>query len=599
MRLTAFLAAAAIAFALLASHTHANEAAAVDELKAAARTEAELTTAVDAGIAALLERDGVTRAPQASDEEFVRRLYLDVTGMPPTADEALGFLADDSPAKRGRLIDALIADRRFAEHLADQWITVLMGRARSLDNADLILGTWLAAQIHEGRGFDAIMHDIITAEGRMTESPASAYYSGKRSLLTADVAGEAARHFTGVQIQCAECHDHPYEEAWSEATFNGVASFFAGLRVRRPGDIRPRQGNVSTRGLRRIDPAVVQRRMAAAQGDEQRLRIYAGQRYRAPKFLDGDEVKEGSSEAWRGKWADWVVAPENGQTRRYLANRLWSFLFGTGFVEPVDDFNSMNLPSHPELLDTLAEDMQHSGWDVRRFYRAVLKSRTWQSASSGASGDHGTVETWHFAQYAVRQLTPEQLFGALIVLQSQSAAGERRIRNSANPYTRQRTQGQAYEKRKEEGNLPENRRVFTYDFESIDALEEMVGSISTEWYLRRTSSRAYARISSDDESTEADTITLTIDQALLLMNGNATSQLAAFGRGSVLELVSSGSEEIDSRLERLFLGALARRPTEAERERFKAFIAEAENKRQAWEDALMALMLSAEFLTNH
>src|SRR5690606_22064514 len=140
MRLCAVFAAAAVAFALLAGHSFADAPLAVD-VAAEPPTEAELTAAVDAGIEALLARDGVSRAPVVGDAEFVRRLYLDVTGMPPTAEEALAFLISEAPDKRERLIDSLVADRRFAEHLADQWLTVLMGRARSLDNADLILGT--------------------------------------------------------------------------------------------------------------------------------------------------------------------------------------------------------------------------------------------------------------------------------------------------------------------------------------------------------------------------------------------------------------------------------------------------------------------------
>jgi hypothetical protein len=595
MRLTFLFAMAAMLCAFAAGISLADEPLEPEP----ALSEAELSAAIDHAIDALHKRDGVKRAPPVSDHEFVRRVYLDVTGMPPTAEEAQSFLKDKSKHKREALIDALVDDRRFAEHLADQWLTVLTGRGRSIENADLVLGAWMAQQIHEGAGFDRIIHEILSAQGRMSENPAAAYYAGRREIRAADLAGEASRHFMGVQIQCAECHDHPYEADWKESDFNGVASFFAPLQVRRPGDIRPRQGEVVDRPMPRIDPQIMARRMERAQTDEQRLRIYQVQRYRAPRFLGGEAASGTASSEWRAQWAQWVVSDQNDQTRRYLANRLWSFLFGLGFVDPADDFNSLNEPSHPELLELLAADLLENQWDVRRFYRAVLKSRTWQSASSGATRESGPVENWYFAQYPVRQLSPEQLFGALLVIQSQSDGGQRRINALPNPFQRMATAGAAYERRREAGNLPPNQRVFTYDFEAIQALSETIGSMSPEWFARRTSARNYARVSTDDEETEVDGFSVTIDQALLLLNGTETARIATAGRGTVLEHLLSGEDSVNARIERMFLLVLSRPPSNQELRRYRRFLRQQESSREAWEDAVYSLLLSVEFLTNH
>ncbi|MBX3460080.1 MAG: DUF1553 domain-containing protein [Planctomycetes bacterium] len=605
MRLTALFGLAAAVCALLAFQSFAaadDPAPDHPDRKTEAKpdpvaSEANLTAAIDAEIAKLLARDGITRAPVVGDEEFVRRLYLDVTGMPPTLDETLAFLGSDDPAKRGKLIDALVADQRFADHVTDQWLNVLAGRGRAADNADMLLGAWMSSRIHEGRGFDAIIYDILTAEGKMSENPAASYFGARRELRTPDVAGEAARHFTGVQIQCAQCHDHPYEEAWKETDFNGVASFFSTLRLRRQGDMRPRQAIIGDQKVRIMEPAQMQRRLAGITDNQQRVREYEGMRYRAPKYLLGERVRA-DSDLWRKAWAKWVIAKDNTQTQRYLANRHWSFLFGMGLLNPVDDFNSINEASHPELLDLLANDLRDNGYDLRRFYRAVLKSRTWQSASSGAQREQGNIENWHFARYPVRQLSPEQFFGALMVLGGHAQRQQSRIRARANPYEREKAEAARYLKQKEEGKLPENRRVIDYDLEALDKMAAIIDSMSPGWYLRRQASRNYASISSDDEMTEADSFTLTIDQALLLMNGNATFELSQWGKGTLLEFIAQAGNSA-ARVERMFLLALSRKPTEEESKRFQAFVLQSRNEQQAWEDALYALLLTSEFGTNH
>ncbi|MCC7509456.1 MAG: DUF1553 domain-containing protein [Planctomycetes bacterium] len=609
MRLTAIFAAAAIACALLAFQTFAaaeETDAKPDDKKTEAspstgNAESALTAAIDREIDKLLARDGITRAPQTNDAEFVRRVYLDLTGMPPKADETVAFLDSTDKDKRNRLIDTLVADKRFAEYVTDQWLNVFTGRARAQDNGDMVLGAWIANEIHAGRGFDQIMYDIITAEGKMSDNPAAAYYGSRRELLTPDVAGETTRQFTGVQIQCAQCHDHPYEDAWKEADFNGVASFFSAMRLRRMGDVRPRQAIIGSNKVKRVDPEVMQKRLKQIDSVEQRLREYEGMRYRAPKYLLGEDLKVENSELWRKAWAKWVIADANTQTQRYLANRFWSFLFGMGILNPVDDFNSINEASHPELLDLLAKDLRDNDYNVQRFYRAVLKTRTWQAASSGATRKEGNVEAWHFARYPVRQLAPEQFFGTLLAISNH--AERRRVGVKTNPYARERQQAEREMKAdgdaKKEDKADAKGKRYEYDAEALGKLEALIDTMGDDWYVRRAASRRYAAISSDDEMMEAESFTLTIDQALMLMNGEVTTQLSAWGKGSVLDHITTGSSKLEPRIERLFLIVLSRRPDSAETERFAAFIGQGKDERQGWEDALFALLLTSEFSTNH
>lgn len=564
-----------------------------DELKEDRKTEAapedaevKLTGAIDSEIAKIWQRDGIKPGAQSGDEEFLRRAYIDTVGMPPAPDEVVAFVKDKSPDKRSALIDKLVDDPRFGEHIADQWLDILVGRGRGGKEDGMILGIWLASEINAGRGFDEIVYEIISAEGTMADNPAVGYYSSKKNLMTQDVAGEAAKHFTGVQIQCAQCHDHPYEEKWHVADFNGVAAFFWPLRVNRKGKAQPRLGVVSDRKGKPVPFKEVEKKINASTPD-QLPTLLKSARFQAPKYLEGDEADIKDARNWRSGWAKWVVSKDNTQTQRYLANRFWSFLFGMGLLNPVDDFNSFNEASHPELLNLLAADLRDHDYDIKRLYRAVLKSRTWQLSSGEVKG----AELWHFANHPVRQLSPEQFFAALLNVQATAERG-RAVKGGGNPYTKMRRQA--------EGKDPRTRnKKIEYDLENIKKLEAIYATGSEEWFVRRGASRGFASYSEDDEMIEADAFSLTIDQALLLMNGKETNFLSDWSRGSVLDTLVSAYETETARIERLYLIVLSRRPTEAETKRMLAYVKDSKGSEGAWEDIMFSLLVSSEFSTNH
>ena len=555
-------------------------------------TEAQLTLAIDREISAVLERDGIAAAPVSSDAEFLRRVYMDTVGMPPTAAEAAAFLDDASANKRAKLIDTLIEDPRFGEHLADLWLDILTGKARVKDNADAVLGIWMSEQFNAGRGFDQVMYEIISATGKMSDNPAAAYFAGKRELKTPDIAGEATRQFTGVQIQCAQCHDHPYEENWKVAEFDGVASFFAGVRLRRDGKVRPNQGEVTDTRVKQADMKALKEK--AARLPEARAEALLEQaRYTQPKYLLGKELAVKDARLWRKAWASWAVDTKNNQTRSYLANRFWSFLFGRGILNPVDDFNSFNEPSHPVLLQLLADDLGGNKFDIKRFYRAVLKSQTYQRATSGAKGKY---EEWHFAARPVRQLTPEQFFGALLVVNA-AAERERRIGNDRNPYIKELEKAKSYQKREAAGRLGKNEKTYEYDVEAIEKLRDQINKMSDEWAMRRAAARGFSKATDDDEMMEADSFSLSIDQALYVMNGQATSILSDWSKGSVLDTAVNKYESDKQRLDYLYLVVLSRRATETEQTRTLEYLKAGKDKETAWEDVLFTLLVSTEFAT--
>lgn len=577
-----------------------------------------LTTRIDAEIAKVWERDGVIPAPRSGDEAFLRRVYLDTVGVPPTPAEIQAFAADESSTKRSGLISRLVADPRFGRNIADLWVPILLGRtSKNKGGMDHVLATWLARQINAGTGFDRIIFDMVTATGKMSDNPAVAYWGSKDEQFTPDFAGLASKHFTGVQIQCAQCHKHPYEQMTME-DFAGAASFFLPLQIGKSGD-KPynpevKDARVSGRG-KKIDAEQIKKL-----DEKQRRKLEERLKYSNPKYLYGDTAKIEDGTLWRAAWAKWALAPTNKQTQRYLANRFWSFIFAQGIVNPVDDFNSFNQPTHPDLLDALASELLASKYDVRLFYRAVLNTSAYQLSSSGGSRSNSTgPESWHYAAYPVKQLSPEQFFGALLGLTSDPAALKEARQKGGNTLERIRKEAElaaqkkakakemegedSDEKPKEKGARPEKKKEEVFDLDALDKLEALYNEMPDEWILRRQMCSTYASRSSDDEMLEADGFTLSIDQALQVMNGAVTSKLSVYKKGLPLFEVLNESKDPETRAKSLYLRVLSRSPSPTESKRTLDYVAQAmrdgSSIEKAWEDVLFALMMTTEFATNH
>jgi hypothetical protein len=564
-----------------------------DEAPEEPLSEALMSRLVDAELAKVWEREAIQPTTLTSDAEFLRRVFLDLLGVPPTPEEVRAFLkpGQSDAVRRAELIDRLLLDPRQARHLADLWTNILMGRSgRDFGGSTHIFAVWLAKQFERNVSFSKVIYDIITAEGRLSENPAVAVWARTLPYNIADAAGTLSKNLTGVQIQCAECHDHMYEPALTQEVFFGVASFFSGVTVRvnnRSLPVDPVVRDVPE--VPRI-PANFERLPAQA-----RERVEQALRYSRPVTLDGDVLLTRDRTFWRPALARWMTSDENLQTARYVVNRHWAFLFGMGLVNPVDDFHSLNEPSHPELLDALARDLIAHGYDLRRLYRILLNSRAYQLSSAGRDDK---AENWHFAAAQVRQLTPEQFFASLLQVGS---AGDlaRTYRNRANPADalRRNFERRLREMREREEDSP--RPVFEFDDQALARLTAQLSKLDDGWFMRRGLAQAYARASSDDEMTESDGFTLTIDQALAVLNGDLTNRIAGSGRGSMLGDVMRAERDPAARLERVILTVLARMPSGEESQRLLAYVEEQGGSNAAWEDVVFALLSTTEFATNH
>lgn len=555
-------------------------------------TEKDLSAAIDREIAKVYARDKITPTGLSSDEEFVRRVYFDLTGLPPTREEAVAFIDSKEKNKRELLINKLLDDKRFGEHMGDLWSNIMLGRGGQggRGGGNTLFAIWIAERFNNNAKFSDIIYDLVTAQGKQSINPAVAIYTREQPFNIANATGLVTRTLTGIQLQCAECHDHVYEEAWKQTTFQGVASFFSPIQSRQNLRVLP------------VDPEVTDdtREVRLPQGMGENLPPEARQvleqrgRYNRPVTLDGKPVTIPSRDYWRPFLAKWMINKDNKQTARYTANRFWSFAFGIGLHNPVDDFNSFNSPSHPELLDLLAQDMIDNKYNVKRLYRAMLNSRTYQLSSKGAPAK---AEDWHFASAASRQLTAEQFFGALVTVSGGSEIARAFRGRTGSPATQVRRQVEARMRQMERDNP--NQRDYEYDEESLKRFEAWYDKMSDLWFLRRTMAAGFSSQSSDDEMTDADGFSLTIDQALAVMNGDITNRIAGTGRGTIAsELVQKVKGE-DARIETLYLTVLSRRPTPTETNRLKKYVAEQKDVTAAYEDILFALLAGSEFATNH
>lgn len=303
---------------------------------------------------------GLSPAPLADDETFIRRLYLDLIGTLPTAEKVRDFTSSNHDDKRSMLIDSLLERQEYVDHWAHQWADLLRVHRRYVgDKGMWSFWGWVQNAVRENWSVDRIARELITARGSLFSNGATAYYF--TDTEPAELAETTSQLFLGVRLQCARCHHHPYE-VWSQEDYYGLASFFTRLELKDNQD-GARFGGAKL--LRPVSKAQKDRRLA--------IKVEPALFGRAAKTDNIDDVRE--------QLADWITSPENRFFSRSFANRYWSWLMGRGLVEPVDDFRATNPPSHPELLEALNRDFVEHGLDVKHLIRVICNSNTYQLAS--------------------------------------------------------------------------------------------------------------------------------------------------------------------------------------------------------------------------
>jgi hypothetical protein len=299
-----------------------------------------------------LAKLNIAASPLCDDAEFLRRVYLDLTGMLPTGDAARKFLADPSKHKRAGLVEALLKTPEFADLWAMRWADLLRVERAALGH-ERAYGyyKWIRDSVHENKPFDEFARELVTAEGPTAEIGAANFY--RVVTKPGDMAGTVSQVFLGIRIGCAECHHHPFDR-WSQTDYYGMVGFFAPVAAR--GDAVLSSGDPVTNHPRSKKP-VFTHALGVAEPEAD------------PK---GDR---------RLILADWMTKPNNPYFARNLSNRVWAWMLGAGIVEPVDDVRATNPPTNPELLDALAKFVINNKYDVKKLIAVIAASRVYQTSS--------------------------------------------------------------------------------------------------------------------------------------------------------------------------------------------------------------------------
>lgn len=317
---------------------------------------------------ALLARSGVTPGQLATDERFLRRVTLDLIGRPPTQAESAAFARDAAGERRSRVIERLLASPEFGKHWANYWTDAIASHVPPPELTFLSyreFRRWLTERFNGGAGWDAIACEMLAANGPVKKSPAVTFI-GYHQGRPAKLAAETARLFLGVQLQCAECHDHK-TEAWSREQFHGLAAYFG----RVSGKLGKAQDGSSTEVK------------ALAKGEYLMPHVNPAKKGKpmAPSFLDGTTLALGTPDAERrAALARLVTRPENPLFAKAYVNRMWARLMGRGFYEPVDNMGETVAHQLPEVHAALTAHFIHSGHDVKGLFRLLANSKAYQGA---------------------------------------------------------------------------------------------------------------------------------------------------------------------------------------------------------------------------
>jgi hypothetical protein len=330
---------------------------------------------------------------QADDATLLRRVYLDLIGVQPTADEVHAFLNDKAPDKRVKTIDALFRRPEFVDQWSLKWGDLLQNSRKHLSEpAVYALREWLRSAVASNMPLDEFARRLLTSRGGIADDPASAYYAVSKNAD--DSLQRATQVFCGVRMLCARCHAHPFEN-WTQADYYGLHSFF---------------NQVAAKADPRLPNVPKARSMLVNKAAGYSLNPRSGKQQK-PRFLGGPEQELVNVDR-REVYAKWLKSPDNPFFARSLVNRVWSYFFHRGIIDPVDDIRTTNPPINPELLDALTKDFVAHKFDVRHLMRTIVVSRTYQRGS--APNETNVEDDMNFSRMVPRRLPAESLLDSLV-----------------------------------------------------------------------------------------------------------------------------------------------------------------------------------------
>jgi hypothetical protein len=517
--------------------------------------DAPLRDVIDRDIKAGWTKEKITPPAKSSDAVFLRRIYLDLVGMIPTYDETTAFLKDTDPKKREKLVDKLLADPRYARQQAQVFDLAMLTR-----NHKLVEGqsgyrnrgrfrVWLAKQFEANEPYDRIAAKILQAEEDGSQL-FFAVYNNADEMVTS-----VSRFFLATQIQCAKCHDHPYEE-WKQKDYHGMSSFFVRtMAVEVPGkpEITNQKGKQYRVGEKAVGEALFSLETIDPKTKKKETIPIP------PKFLLGDVLKEPETPkdfvepklkpgevppkpaySRRAKFIDWMTAKENPFFAKAAANRIWAQFMGRGFVHPVDDFNSQNTPSNDALLKAIESAFVAQKFDVKWLIREIVNSEAYQATDLGDVTD---AMPKYYNRARIRPLSVEELVASLHIAMGLPLEPALKTEPS--------------------------KDMLQYLGEPVDGQGRFQGSLS---------------------------------EHLFLHNGDTFRNLCRPNNRNFADKLQAGTEPWETKVEKMFLTVLSRPPSSEEKERFVKYLStpakEAKPSSTPIEEALWVLVAGSEFRFN-
>jgi hypothetical protein len=508
------------------------------ELPAEVFAGAERVNFIDDLVLKKLQQLRIPPSERSNDGEFLRRVYLDTIGMLPTIDEARAFLADTTPDKRVKVIDALLARPEFVDYWTYKWSDLLLINGERLRPKALeAYYGWVRKNVEANTPWDKLVREIVTSKGSTIENGAVNFYSLHEDPL--EMSETVSMAFLGMSINCARCHDHPLEK-WTNDDYYGMANMFS--RVRGKGWGGERSNGDGNRSIFTVaEGELIQPRTGRAQ---------------PPRPLEGKPVAFESTEDRRIALADWLTNPQNPYFTRSIANRIWANFLGVGIVEKVDDMRLTNPPSNEELLAALAQHLVDNRYDLKTLMRTILVSGTYQRSSQIRPGNEADERL--YARYYPRRLPAEKMLDAL----SQVTGTPTKF----------------------EGYADGTRALQLRDSKVVS-------------YFLQTFGRPDRAITCDCERSNEPSMT----QVLHIMNGDTINSKLENDKSRPAQLASTADMSADRMIEEAYLAALTRFPTDEEKSKMLQILGDATGpeRRLLIEDLYWSILSSKEFLFNH
>lgn len=489
---------------------------------------------------------GIAPSELCTDEEFLRRVSLDLTGTLPAPKQVQEFLQSKEPDKRDRLIDVLLKTEEYSYLFANKWADILrVSRRSGLDNSTRF-HAWIREAIANDMPYDRFVRGVLAAVGEEAVHPPTTWY--KELKEPQQLVDETAQIFLGLRIGCAQCHHHPYEK-WSQDDYWNLAAFFG--RVGRQDVPIP---DSKDKKAVRLGIEVLKEGKVLNRRTNELAKIQP---------LDGEPIQVPAGEDPRARLVDWMANPKNPYFSRAVANRYWSHFFGRGIVDPIDDMRVTNPPSNPELLDALAKELIDSNYSLKHLIKTIVRSRTYQLSSAPTLSNQ--LDKQSFARFYPRRLSAEVLFDAINQVTSSKAAfklpGNGKVDKKAN--------------KKADDGL---RAIMLPDEGFSSYFLEVFGR------PRRTSGCECERVADAN-----------LSQALHLFNSK--EMLVKFDAKADLLVKDKRSDE--EKLKELFVWVYGRQPTEDQLSLTLEHVSTAMDRKIAYGNVMWALINTREFMFNH